>query len=100
MRALCLSALLLLLAPDPGQGQWLPVGPPGSVTSPARLKTTIFAGTNGGGISVSSDDGLSWHTANTGLTNLGVTALTLLGTRLYASTGGGGVFGGGYAGGG
>lgn len=53
----------------------------------------LFAGTFAQGILRSSDEGVSWHPANNGLTNLFITALvvTALG-HLYAGTQGGGVF--------
>jgi hypothetical protein len=49
--------------------------------------TTLFAGTWGGsGIYRSTDNGLSWTSANFGLTNNGVHALAVSDTNLFAGT--------------
>ncbi|MGE5106496.1 MAG: VPS10 domain-containing protein [Sphingobacteriales bacterium] len=51
--------------------------------------TNLFAGTFGNGVFLSTDDGVTWAPANTGITNAFVYALALNGTTLYAGTGGG-----------
>ncbi|WP_051237383.1 IPTL-CTERM sorting domain-containing protein [Ottowia thiooxydans] len=55
---------------------------------------TIFAGTSRGGLFKSINGGNSWATANTGLTNLYVSALALSsdGQTIFAASYGGGVF--------
>ena len=46
----------------------------------------IFAGTQGGGVYLSSDNGTNWSQINTGLTMLYVYALTSNGTYVFAGT--------------
>ena len=54
--------------------------------------TSIFAGTSGGGIYHSTDNGTSWTEVNNGLTYGYVRTLKFLGTSLFAGTWGGGVY--------
>ena len=52
--------------------------------------TTVFAGTAGGGVFVSTNDGQGrWTAVNSGLPNLAITALATDGTNLFAATGAG-----------
>jgi len=68
------------------------------VSTLAVSGTNLFAGTggfaeaNGGGVFLSTDDGVNWTAVNTGLTNLCVRVLAVSGTNLFAGTNGGGVF--------
>ena len=55
--------------------------------------TTLFAGTDGGGVFKSSNNGVDWavckdasNVPNSGLTNLNLRSLALTGTTLYAGT--------------
>ena len=57
----------------------------------AVLDTNVFAGTNGG-VFVSSNNGTSWASINSGLTNLSIQTLIVSGANLYAGTLGGGVY--------
>jgi hypothetical protein len=50
---------------------------------------TIFAGTYGDGVYLSSNNGISWSAVNTGLTNLFVNALAIKGDTIFAGTDGG-----------
>jgi len=52
----------------------------------------LFAGTSGAGVFLSTDNGISWTSANTGLTNTFVSAFAVSGMNLFAGTSGGGVF--------
>ena len=54
--------------------------------------TNLFAGTNGDGLFLSTDNGTSWSAVNSGLTNNFVWALATSGTNLFAGTQGDGVF--------
>ncbi len=54
--------------------------------------TNIFAGTYGGGVFRSTNNGASWTAVNTGLTNWIVFSLAVSGSTLFAGTQGGGVF--------
>ena len=46
----------------------------------------IFAGTNSGGIFLSTNNGTNWVPVNTGLTNFNIHALTISGSNLFAGT--------------
>jgi hypothetical protein len=52
----------------------------------------IFAGTYGGGIYFSTNNGLNWTQVNSGLWNTFVSAIDLCGGNIYAGTYGSGVF--------
>jgi len=73
-----------------------PVG--GIITSIAidpRNSSTVYAGTDGGGIFQSTDGGRSWTAANSGLTDSGVNVVAVAPSSpetLYAGTDGSGVF--------
>ena len=54
--------------------------------------SNLFAGTNGSGVFLSTDNGTSWAAVNTGLANLNVTSLAFSGENLVAGTNGGGIF--------
>jgi ligand-binding sensor domain-containing protein len=55
----------------------------------AVLTNQLFAGTYGGGIFRSTNNGLSWISSNTGLGSLFVRKLTVNGSNLFAGTEGG-----------
>ena len=46
--------------------------------------TSLFAGTVGGGVYMSTNNGTSWSAVNTGLTHLGIHALAVKDTYLFA----------------
>jgi photosystem II stability/assembly factor-like uncharacterized protein len=48
--------------------------------------TSLFAGSDGGGVFHSTDDGASWTAVNNGLTTLNVFALVVSGTDLFAGS--------------
>jgi hypothetical protein len=52
----------------------------------------IFAGTEAGGVFLSSNNGSSWISVNTGLTDTLVSSLAISGSKIFAGTYGGGVF--------
>jgi hypothetical protein len=54
--------------------------------------TNIFAGTQGEGVFLSTNNGSSWDTVNTGLPSHQIYALAVRGTNIYAGTYGFGVF--------
>jgi len=49
----------------------------------------LFAGTEGAGVFISTDNGTSWSAVNAGLGNLYIWSLTVSGTNLFAGTGSG-----------
>ncbi len=73
--------------------QWASGGPYGGrVHAVAARGGTVFAGTWGGGISLSIDNGKSWKGVNEGMGNGNVRSLAISGGTLFAGTGGGGVW--------
>ena len=54
--------------------------------------TYMFAGTDGGGIFLTSNNGTSWNEINNGLQNLDVRCLAIKGNDIYAGTYSGGIF--------
>jgi hypothetical protein len=59
------------------------------VLSLAVSGTNLFAGTWGGGVFLSTDNGTNWTEVNTGLTNTNVRAFVVTSTNLFAGTDGG-----------
>ena len=73
--------------------QWISLGPPGPVTALTKAGNVLYAGSvYGSGVFASTDNGGSWLFRSSGLTNLSVTALTAIGTTVFAGTSGAGVF--------
>lgn len=58
----------------------------GYVYSLAVSGTNLFAGTYGGGVFLSTNNGTSWTEVNSGLTNTYVWSLAVSGTNLFAGT--------------
>ena len=71
--------------------QWIQTNGPylGLIHCFAVSGTNLFAGTVGGGVFLSSNNGTSWTAVNSGLTNSYVFALATSGTNLFAGTDGG-----------
>ncbi|MHB1688060.1 MAG: T9SS type A sorting domain-containing protein [Ignavibacteriaceae bacterium] len=61
------------------------------VWSFAIIGTNIFAGSGGGGIFLSTNNGTSWTEVDSGLTNLGVSSLIVNGGNIFAGSYGDGV---------
>ena len=97
-RFLFMVFLAPLVMSIPLSAQWVQTNGPysGSVYSLLSFAvsgTNLFAGTDGGGgVFLSTNNGTSWTTVNTGLTNTAVQSLAVSGTNLFAGTYGGGVF--------
>jgi hypothetical protein len=71
--------------------RWIRTSGPytGQVCCFAVSSTKLFAGTDGGGVFLSADDGSSWSSVNTGCTNTRVWSLAISGTYLFGGTLGG-----------
>ena len=84
----------LFTTTNPLLAQWIQTNGPygGHITAFAVSGTNLFAGTDRGGLFLSTNNGTSWTAASTGLTNTDVQALAVSGTNLFAGTSGGGVF--------
>ncbi len=88
-----ITVLTMLLA-EHVYGQWVATGTyTGRVYSLVTKGSEIFAGTNGGGVLLSTNSGLTWTAASTGLSNPYVWSLAVSDTNIFAGTiGGGGIF--------
>jgi len=84
-------AILLTSIPPASDAQWVQTNGPcgGTVRSFAILGTKVLAATYGGGVYCSSNDRKSWTAANSGLTNLSVNCLAVMGHDVFAGTDGG-----------
>ena len=75
------------------QAQWIQTTAGGAGVQCMIVKETgIFVGTHAGGVFLSTDNGLSWTAADTGLTNLSVQNFAANNSYLFAATYNGGVF--------
>ena len=75
--------------------QWQQTNGPygGNINCIASDGTNIFAGTNGQGVFLSSNNGSSWTAVNNGLPGWSpVYSLAISGSNIFAGTGGGGVW--------
>ena len=68
------------------QAQWVQTnGPSGwNVVSFAVSGANVFAGTVGGGVFLTSDNGAHWNAVNNGLTDMNVWALAVSGANVFA----------------
>ena len=71
--------LALALAASVSNAQWIQTNGPygGTIHCFAVSGTNLFAGTDGGGVFLSTNNGTSWTAVNTGLTNTYVYALAV-----------------------
>jgi photosystem II stability/assembly factor-like uncharacterized protein len=92
-RFVCLLALLVIRQSE-SQAQWVQTAGPygGYVQAFAVSGTNLFAGTGGGGVFLSENNGTSWTAVNSGLTNMNILSFAVIGTNLFAGTYKGGVF--------
>ena len=66
--------------------QWLQTKGPyeGNITSLAISGSNIFAGTLGGGVFLSPNNGTSWTAVNTGLTDTYISSVAISGRNIFA----------------
>jgi len=78
---------------DNCKAQWIQTnGPYGGIVNCFVVSgTNLFAGTDGGGVFLSTNNGTSWTVVNNGLTSTYVSSFAVSGTNLFAGTYGGGV---------
>lgn len=76
------------------KAQWVDTGCPfgGYVYAIAVAEPMIFVGTDQAGVYLSSDGGLNWSQANSGLTITSVSSFAFAGSSLFAGTTYGGIF--------
>jgi photosystem II stability/assembly factor-like uncharacterized protein len=83
-----LSFIIILQA----QAQWIEKNNGlygGNVTVLAASGDGLFAGTFGGGVFRSTNNGISWTSSNTGLTNLNIQSFAVVGVNVFVGTVGG-----------
>ncbi|MCL4512385.1 MAG: T9SS type A sorting domain-containing protein [Bacteroidetes bacterium] len=91
-RFLFMVFLASLVMSIPLSAQWVQTNGPSYVRSFAVSGTNLFAGTVGGGVFLSTNNGTSWTAVNTGLTNISVWSLAVSGTNLFDGTYRGGLW--------
>src|SRR5262245_14949036 len=76
------------------EAQWIQTNGPdgGFVVSLTVSGPNLLAGTNGGGVFLSTNHGTSWTAVNNGLTIAVIRPLAVSGPNLFAGTFGGGIF--------
>jgi photosystem II stability/assembly factor-like uncharacterized protein len=85
--------ILLLFNSGISFSQWVATTPAGTnIRCLASNSTGVFAGTFAEGIYLSTDDGTTWTTVNSGLNNKNVQSIAANGSNVFAATYGGGVF--------
>jgi photosystem II stability/assembly factor-like uncharacterized protein len=87
-------AVIAAMNPQELRGQWVSTAAPKSpivyclaVGANAAGGSNLFAGTNGNGILLSTDNGATWNPANTGLTSLTVRSIVFAGASVIAGAG-------------
>ncbi|MDP2335268.1 MAG: SdrD B-like domain-containing protein [Bacteroidota bacterium] len=89
LRSLVILFLLTVMLGVTTQAQWVQTGlGGGGIYTLTDTGTGLFAGTNTG-VSLTTTNGASWTSLNTGLTNTSVRAIALSGSNLVAGTAGG-----------
>ncbi len=79
------------------KAQWQPTSGPlfstGQISCFLVKGTNIFAGTNGGGVYLSTDQGISWTAVNNGISSTEVIlSMSMCNDTIFAGTQGDGVF--------
>jgi len=89
---LLLATFILLFQSQTSFAQWQSNGPDGgSMLSLANLNSYTFTGTSNGVFST-TDNGLTWTAANTGIQRKSITSLAALGNNIFAGTSFNGVY--------
>lgn len=80
--------VFLIIIPIVVNAQWVNTNGPGAGNVRAIISngSNLFAGTEGGGVYLSTDNGNNWTAVNSGLTNLNVTSLAISGNNIFAGT--------------
>ena len=86
--------VLLIFAFAKTNAQWLQTGGPGGgdVRCFAVNGSTVCAGTDYGGVYLSTNNGSSWSGISNGLTNAAIRSLAISGSNIFAGTYNGGAF--------
>jgi photosystem II stability/assembly factor-like uncharacterized protein len=93
MQTICLVLVIVLVCPF-APAQWVQTnGPHGGLAMAFAFSGKhMFVGIRSGGVYHSTDNGITWTPASSGLTNMYMYALLFDGTNLFAGTEEGGVF--------
>lgn len=93
-KTVLLATICFFLFSNHAFGQWVRTAglQAGCVRALAARGGSIYAGTDSGGVFLSTNDGTSWIGTGDGLTNKSISALAACGGDLFAGTSGGGVF--------
>ena len=83
--------ILLMFAAISANAQWVQSNGPGgnNIYSLYKNGSYMYAGTFSDGIMVSTNDGITWKFANSGLSNLEIMAFTVTGSNIFVGTKGG-----------
>jgi photosystem II stability/assembly factor-like uncharacterized protein len=92
MKLIITLLMLALCCAAPAESQWEAVSLGRRIMSLATNGKEVFAGTDGSGVLRSTDGGVSWNQASTGLPTLKVSALAVSGSLLYAGSTDSGAF--------
>jgi len=94
MRKFTFIFTVLFILAYTANAQWTPTNGPqgGSVSCFAISGSNTFAGTFGGGVFLSTNNGATWTAVYNGLTHPWIGALAISGTNIFAGTKGSGVF--------
>ena len=81
--------LPILFFANQARGQWAQTSGPygGTVQCITATGAVLLAGTSGGGVFVSANNGASWDPDNSGLANLNVHSIVVNGATMFAGTG-------------
>ena len=84
---LTLTISLIIILTSQLNAQWIQSGPYNNFILAFENKgTNLFTGSYGGGVYISSDNGINWIAVTPGLTNWYVSSLTVSGNILFAGT--------------
>jgi ligand-binding sensor domain-containing protein len=91
---LIIVIVIQILITHVSAAEWIKTNMQDSVVTNVLLikGTDIFAGTNGGGIFLSTDKGINWNSIDSGITNMQITSLAMNNNYLFSGTRGDGVF--------
>ena len=94
LRSFIALIFIAILIPAILDAQWVHTRGPygGFITAVIANGSTVLAGTNGGGVFRSTDNGATWTPANSGLANMYGYAFAISGSNIFLGTGGGGVY--------
>ena len=87
LRYFVLFIITSLILISPSNAQWIQSGPYNNfILAFESIGTKLFTGSYGGGVYLSSDNGVNWIAVTPGLTNWYVSSLNVSGNTLFAGT--------------